>query len=125
MVLIIRSGAVVVLLALTGGPALADDNVRDDKLQHPVNRVLDDGRSVITYTGGYFVGFIQPQTDGGAPLWHGRCEFYFKAGATFKGTCANGKFERGYISSEESVIYFDTTSDVVKELPRPAKKLDL
>ena len=125
MVLIIRSGAVAVLLALSGGPALADDDVRQNKLPHPVNRVLDDGRSVITYTGGYYVGYTQAQPDGGKPLWHGRCEFYFKAGATFKGTCANGKFERGYILSEESVIYFDVTRDEVKELPRPAKKLDL
>jgi len=132
MVLMIRSGAVAVLLAVgaaLGGPALGDpalaDNARDNKLPRSVERVLDDGRSVITYTGGYYVGYIQARPDGGQPLWHGRCAFYFKAGGTFKGTCAEGKFQRGYILSEESVIYFDTTRDEVRELHRPARKLDL
>lgn len=78
--------------------ALADDRAKHQTF-YAMQRVLDDGRVVIRYRGGTYVGYAYSQPDTGEPVWHGRCAFHFKTGAVFEGSCAGGRFIRGFVRS--------------------------
>ena len=90
--------------------SLADDGGVDQSTVQGEPRVLNDGRVVIGYKGGSYIGFVYTNPDTGEPVWQGRCAFYFKTGAVFEGTCADGRFLRGFLRSanERSVKFLDT-----------------
>jgi len=94
-----RFCVVATLLAVGASVALAGDGAPDGEPFHVVERVLDDGRAVIRYSGGTYIGYTYANPDRREPVWHGRCEFHFKTGAVFKGKCVDGKFRRGFLLS--------------------------
>ena len=101
---------VMALLSVGAGAALASDSAPKGLPFYEVQRVLDDGRMVISYKGGTYIGYTYAVPDADAPVWHGRCAFHFKTGGVFEGTCAYGKFRRGYLRSVDgrSVHFLDT-----------------
>ena len=100
---------VAILLGAGVGAAVAGDNAPNSEPFHIVERVLDDGRMIIRYKGGTYVGYTYAEPDRREPVWHGRCTFQFKTGSAFEGMCVDGRFRRGFLRSVDgrSVYFLD------------------
>jgi hypothetical protein len=119
-----RFCVVVTLLAVGASATLAGDGAPDAEPFHVVERVLDDGRAVIRYSGGTYIGYAYADPDRREPVWHGRCEFHFKTGAVFEGTCVDGTFRRGFLRSidRRSIIFLDADRSDAEALRQAGEK---